>query len=456
MTYYDERRVNRMLRFSNVKTVEFAFFAVVVAVCSFAQEKVYLSAPWLVLAFCISFFSYDLSFLLYLAGLTGIFGIQMNGTDNLAEIAVIAQLLRRYMVQRSVTRSSNRSIRMIWKGSIYAILLLSINIVVSYFRWRQPIFASIVVNRRLIELLGIPLYCDLMRQGKLKLKNLFEDLADLSCWFCIALILQYLLRNQFQFLPVRYAGRVNNEISRILLHNYAPLLCLLSGNQLYKLLKKWTIKRMAYFAILTYTLVVVAKGRILIIAMLAIYFFELFHNGNGMNKGIKNMLLVVIGGFVLFIMGDQLLVFVQSDFLADVFSHREEYVRIREIIAYFNTLKTAPLLGAGVYTANFDNQVIKQLIDGRLFLSDIGVFGDVYSYGIFIIIVLIFTLRRIILIIRRSNNEEIQAIGRQLILIICITMWTVPLFTFVAPLTAFLMRTLQSTQISSREVNKSV
>lgn len=244
-------------------------------------------------------------------------------------------------------------------------------------------------------------------------------------------------------------------MDRILFHNFAPLLCLLACIQLYKFLGNYEKKRLMRTLLYTFMLVFVANGRMLIIALLIGYLLILFLYGRGRHKWIKNFVLLFLGILVLILFAGQFVNYISNHFLADIFrasSLNENYVRIRAIKAYFNTIPNYTLLGGGVYSSNYTNAVVESVLRNRLFLSDIGIFGDVYNYGIFAAIVLLMGILGLIRVYWKSKDEIVKTSAAVTMVIIFVTTWSVPAFTYISMIVFTMMLYIREIKINNDKV----
>lgn len=403
-------------------------------------KEFYQGLAGLIVCTIASLLSLEFNFVIYVWGLTGFFGLQLSGTDNFAVIAVLVLVIRLLIENKGKIVFNKYEKRILFFSSI-SILLLAVNIVVSYVRWGQPFLTSIIVNRKLLELLGIPLYAFSVRTERMKIQDFEEFFSALSSFFCMALLLQFFLRGSYELFPVQYASRYTNELDRILFHNYAPFLCLLAGLQLFQFLENYEKKKLIRFLLYAYMLVFVAKGRMLIIAMLIVCVLILFLYKGFVNKWIKNLALIVLIGLILASFMGEVLSYISNVAMSDIFSSHsldESYVRVRGIKAYFDIIPNYTIFGGGVYSSTYLNTKLEGLVKSRLYLSDIGIFGDVFNYGIFAVIVLFIGIGALINIFRRTKKKNIRLSAIVTMVIILVTMWSVPFFTYI-PMVTFVI-----------------
>lgn len=181
----------------NVQLKIFVFSVVIVTLNVILGKSFYNNLIGLIICAIPALCSYEFNFMIYMWGITGFFGLQMNGTDNFAELAVLMIMLRLLIDCKGRIRFNQFEKKLMYV-CISAILLLAINIFVSYARWRQPLLTGIIVNRRLLELLGIPLYAYAARTNRIKLSDYEELLSAISSFFCVVLGIQFFLRERYE------------------------------------------------------------------------------------------------------------------------------------------------------------------------------------------------------------------------------------------------------------------
>lgn len=326
------------------------------------------------------------------------------------------------------------------KGDIKSIIfiltiigLLSISIIVAYYRYQQPFIRSFMSFRVYLILLFILPVSEYFK-NKNNIKLLWYYINTVIFGISILFIIQKLIINIIVFIPIKIASRGENL--RILLHQISPLLCILVLFRIYFLINFkqriiTKIKIILWLSCILYVMFFVANTRIFIITVIGGIFLSVLIFNRKLNINCKISTILFLAAIILLItFYTPIVKNIVTDTFSDVSTLGDNYIRNRAINYYFNEINDNMFLfGGGITNEKFPNSPVVKGIEKHYFLVDIGIFGYYFKFGIFGIIALIVLYFRIVNNLIKTKNTFIRELSLLYIYVLIITIPTVVPFS---------------------------
>lgn len=430
-----------MLRTKEKSTNKYIMSGIILLVIIMVYPNIILISTSLlyVISFIIGFTSIPFSFLIVLFSCTRFFNLytltgDQGGLSDLAFIITVASLIK--MVINYLTdnkKDISRKFHHKEKSIIIVMMLLIPSIFVSLYYYGQPIYRGIFSMRSyLIYLYILPMYQYLCESDD---KEFFFKITEkLTVFTCIIIILQYCLSSKIVFMNTNISQRYG--ITTIVMQLFSPILCLLIGYELIKLVDKLKNKNVRNYMtiikllIMLLTLLLVIKTRIFMFCVMIVFVFFVFVIKNNINIGKKIYLFLIIN--IIFIGFALLTPYIKSTFdlfFNDIQSQGSDYIRFKAKDYYMSIIPNH-FWGAGITNIKFINSPIIAGSNQYFYLADIGIWGYYFEFGILgIIAYVLFLVYLICKSYRYRKCYEYYKISMLLFIISLSTCYTVNPFS---------------------------
>lgn len=275
-----------------------------------------------------------------------------------------------------------------WKSYTFNIIaaffVLNIcSVVVAWLKYGQPIMIGLMPYLRtyFVIFLAAPIAKYIFKEAsKETIIDYCFNMVFIAC--CILAINYFFIPESMSFLDVKYVERYTGN-SGYLIHTVSPLICFCLAVKI--IIKKLTLIDWFKLGIIVFTLTFVAQTRIFIFGAAISIFSAVYLFNNRIKKNNKLIIFLIICAVVLPIASNVISILTEH-FLGNVIERGNEYIRVRELL-WFDEVNIQPKwLGIGIanttYTYTPYYKGINSLTVGKYYVSDLGVLGMFFEYGI--------------------------------------------------------------------------
>lgn len=368
------------------------------------------------IAAIVGLISYKYGLLIFIFSTTNLFslyGRQAAAGNSGFSFQNIATIVSIAMFLQFLYRKHGKLKKTITVPVLVLLFSLYVSVFVAGLRWGQPILRSTLGFRQYLIILSVFPLQDYFSEQRLSIKDLFDTISSWVLLAYIMCLIQYLFFTNSYYLPILYANITHIAFAkaskRYLLHNVAPLVCLLIGYNFFVLrtddetsVKR--VKRIVTMVIFFVVNIVLAQTRIFILSSI---FLIAFVETVFVRK--KSKYIIFLLGFgVIIIFAKQIAYFleqtIQSLFI-DILEQKDDYIRIRVINYFWDTIKDAwPIFGGGISNIAYQNAPAYWGSLRKYTLSDVGVLGYFYQFGLQGIMGLAFFCRSVVLNINKQEK----------------------------------------------------
>ena len=319
-------------------------------------------------------------------------------------------------------------IKLVYNGFfiLFLILLLSCSIFVANVRYGQPIIRGLFSFRYILLTLYIYPFTKLLKSNKNEKIVIMEFLTKLLFFSIIAIIIQSLIIDKFQFLKLIQGARYDEK--RIMIHTVSALYCIVYAYNLNILFetKKIDKYRILVLLLIAVAIIVLSKTRMFIIGICAITFFEILIFSN--IKLVNKIFLSIMGFFtaLIILFGTNFIANLANGLFRDVATQKDSYIRFEAINYYMNLIKDKNfLLGGGIVNEKYPLSPIHTAGTMGYLLADIGIFAVFFEYGIMGLIAVFLLTISIFRKSLKTKDRLIANLAKLFCVFIVITMYTV-------------------------------
>ena len=327
--------------------------------------------------------------------------------------------------------TAKKDIKMLYP-IILLLFVLMTSAVVAKLKYGQPIYMGLIaVIKKWFPLLIIPALARYIRECK-NPYIILQYIVKLSLLVCAILCLQfYVLGDKYALLDLSFKIRYSGE-SGFLIHLISPVFLICLAIILLKA-KKECSDWVAVFIIM-FTLITVAKTRIFMFSACVIIIYCIFFYSRKISL-VSKLGIVFIAGALIIPLIPTIVQMITKTFFSEILIKGDDYVRFQEI-AWFNQENVSPKwLGIGVENRAYSGSPFLAGVENlRYYVSDIGIIGMFFQYGIQGIMVFAFYFMKM----RRLVNEKLgyyeQGLFNCLIIAILSTSFSVSPVQFIIPI----------------------
>lgn len=370
------------------KTVFFLIIVTIVLSISSIANTLHLLVY--VIGFLVGFSSLEAAIPLYCLFYTKLFGLYSNemfGSSNTisfsdASFMVAFGILTAWVLKKIVVKSR----KSFFKN--YSIILLIIcmytGVLIAYWRWGIPVINGTITFRNYIPLLLCFPISEALINNTIDVKRIFYFINLTGLFACLILIIQYFVfpNNIWLQIPKAASDRILFFPVRYTIHSTSQWFCFLCLYNYSSYKQNKSGKDLFYALVYLIVIAIVSQTRIFSYAvLLTLGLLEvLYRKGRGKQFRVTLVLGLVIGlGYVVISNFESGITGVLNTFFGSV----ESGTRLRSLEYFMTTIANDyPLLGGGITNTAFSNTPAAIGLTMNCFLSDLGIWGFYYQFGI--------------------------------------------------------------------------